>query len=37
VKEKARPRASTHWTRSGAGGPGWRMSRINLFAWLSLF
>ena len=22
VKEKARPRASTHWMRSGAGGPG---------------
>src|SRR5437899_9985167 len=28
VNENARPRASTHWMRSGAGGPGWSMLRI---------
>src|SRR5215204_1919738 len=28
VNEKARPRASTHWMRSGAGGPGCSMLRI---------
>src|SRR5438132_11368554 len=28
VNETARPRASTHWIRSGAGGPGWSMLRI---------
>src|SRR5215217_758098 len=28
VNENARPRASTHWMRSGAGGPGCSMLRI---------
>src|SRR5438445_599994 len=28
VNENARPRASTHWMRSGAGGPGCAMLRI---------
>jgi hypothetical protein len=31
AKEKARPRASTHWMRSGAAGPGWTMWRISRF------
>src|SRR3981189_3540394 len=28
VNENARPRASTHWMRSGTGGPGCAMLRI---------
>src|SRR5439155_16024514 len=28
VNENARPRASTHWMRSGTAAPGWSMLRI---------
>jgi hypothetical protein len=39
VQENARPRAATHWMRSGAGGPGWTMLRIvsSLASRASLF
>ncbi len=30
VNENARPRASTHWIRSAAAGPGCSMLRIRL-------
>jgi hypothetical protein len=33
VKAKARPRASAHWMRSGAGRPGCAMLRISFSAW----